>query len=714
MKFFVPLTIFVLLFNQKTTAQNHDYAIAQSRQYAHYSFDKIKQRVLPTAKEEGLNAMLTQSLHTQLDTIQQQIELDTATSNNKKITYLRGLGETLEGAENIYKHLPNNVRLVVLPQIVTAWYNVYLLDKNDASIALLMKSYPYNVCNLLLKTVSFNENPDIADCRNELTLKHIQPNDPNAVNILNVNADLPFSDSIINIIARKEPDILYTYAQASNSKLGKRLQNNPDTAVKLLYRLANNGNGQLYFPFYDDLLSGKTTVEAIKKETQEDAGYYSLLVKTAIEYAGRAAHGDTPTAWNRLREMLHTKAYLLYVNAINGLHESGDAVRFRSIQNLSAEELYYLIISCETEIYTSSYIYVYNRLWQRMQKPNANALLALVNSDRYKKFIAMAANYNTLEDFLKRMSKENATALMTGFVDNLDKGKDSNLEDAVDVANSYASITNDSLRNLMMDEVRVNYHNALASSNKRGQVIYRLEQLILSSSDTTSGINISDSLGILPIFKMPNKMLTDKYDRVILRMFFYNDKSVMSMFNAFIGGFNRTNWKIASNKNWVTVNSIKGKSVTIYANKASAKEDFSDAANQRALNSYMEINKLYPTITIHRGHSYTADLTIKQMSPTSKIVFLGSCGGYHQMDEILSISPDAQVIATKQIGKTAINQPFFSLLTETLRNGNDIDWIPFWKQFGKNAHNEGFDDYIPPYKNLGAIFIKAYKKAEGE
>jgi hypothetical protein len=27
---------------------------------------------------------------------------------------------------------------------------------------------------------------------------------------------------------------------------------------------------------------------------------------------------------------------------------------------------------------------------------------------------------------------------------------------------------------------------------------------------------------------------------------------------------------------------------------------------------------------------------------------------------------------------------------------------------------EGFQDYIPPHKNLGAIFIKAYKMAMGE
>ena len=45
---------------------------------------------------------------------------------------------------------------------------------------------------------------------------------------------------------------------------------------------------------------------------------------------------------------------------------------------------------------------------------------------------------------------------------------------------------------------------------------------------------------------------------------------------------------------------------------------------------------------------------------------------------------------------------------------NNIDWIPFWKEFKTKAAVEGFEDYIPPYKNLGAIFIKAYKMAMGD
>jgi hypothetical protein len=93
---------------------------------------------------------------------------------------------------------------------------------------------------------------------------------------------------------------------------------------------------------------------------------------------------------------------------------------------------------------------------------------------------------------------------------------------------------------------------------------------------------------------------------------------------------------------------------------------------------------------------------------------MGSCGGYHLIHDILENAPDAHIIASKQIGKTAINQPFFTLLMEKVRNGNDIDWIPFWQELNKTVKVEGLEDYIPPHKNLGAIFIKAYKIAMGE
>jgi hypothetical protein len=124
---------------------------------------------------------------------------------------------------------------------------------------------------------------------------------------------------------------------------------------------------------------------------------------------------------------------------------------------------------------------------------------------------------------------------------------------------------------------------------------------------------------------------------------------------------------------------------------------------------------MQPTIIIHRGHSYYAPYTIEQIPPTAKVVFLGSCGGYHLIHDVLKHSSDAHIIASKQIGKLNINKPFIKVLSETLRNGNNIDWIPFWAQFKAACGNiDGFDDYIPPYKNLGALFIKAYGSAMGE
>jgi hypothetical protein len=38
-------------------------------------------------------------------------------------------------------------------------------------------------------------------------------------------------------------------------------------------------------------------------------------------------------------------------------------------------------------------------------------------------------------------------------------------------------------------------------------------------------------------------------------------------------------------------------------------------------------------------------------------------------------------------------------------------WNGLSTRFKDKASREKFDDYIPPYKNLGAIFIKAYRKS---
>src|ERR1700751_4439574 len=106
-----------------------------------------------------------------------------------------------------------------------------------------------------------------------------------------------------------------------------------------------------------------------------------------------------------------------------------------------------------------------------MQNPRSVSLLMSVRFDHFKKWIKMAANYNTLDDFLKRMDKGNAELLMKAFVNNLDKTN--SLEDAVDVADSYASINDKNLHDLILNQVQYNLQQANQANNKKATDVYK-------------------------------------------------------------------------------------------------------------------------------------------------------------------------------------------------------------------------------------------------
>jgi hypothetical protein len=98
---------------------------------------------------------------------------------------------------------------------------------------------------------------------------------------------------------------------------------------------------------------------------------------------------------------------------------------------------------------------------------------------------------------------------------------------------------------------------------------------------------------------------------------------------------------------------------------------------------------------------------------TAKIVLLGSCGGYQKLNDILKICPTAQIISSKQVAAGVVNQSLIDAITERLRTGKDLNWEALWKtvQIKVGAgYRDKFEDYIPPHKNLGAIFIMAYNK----
>ncbi len=323
----------------------------------------------------------------------------------------------------------------------------------------------------------------------------------------------------------------------------------------------------------------------------------------------------------------------------------------------------------------------------------------------------MCAAYNTLDNFLGKMENTSAQKLMRSFVNGLETTE--TLEDAVDVADSYASISNHALKQLILEQVQEKLRESRRLENKREQLIYNLLNVIFLSMDTANHVDISARLGIDPVYMMPNKLLRDTSGRVIIQQFSYGDKDAASYFGAFLSHFHNSNWKTVRKSQWVEISSVKGAPVTIYANLPLDEKEELDRAAQDSLINYLDDNGLAPTIVIHRGHSYYVSETIAKLAPSAKVVLLGSCGGYQKLNDILNICPQAHIISSKQVAAGVLNQNLIDAITERLRLGKDLNWEQLWKSVQQKVtagYKDKFDDYIPPYKNLGAILLMAYDK----
>lgn len=667
---------------------------------------------------EEVKYHVVQTMTRHIDDLQCLIETDSLTKDQPKIGYLRGLDDLLKKFISLNKARQFNASS--LPNALTAYQECMWRDERKQTIEDIVDRSPYEVANLLIESGAFRNNIGIRASQNAVWRKYLDLHPDQILVTLKKHPELPFRDSMIKVVAVKYPKRLYDYASARDWFGDAILSVRDDSVVMAIAKMARSSkSGQLYFPFLDNIIAGKISLPDIDEAKGDDLKYYRLLVQTRLDYVNRSLNGERIIAMDDLDAMLREKAINPFITTINELHEKPDAVRFAILEQLNAQELYYLVIAGETELYTSSYVKgVFPRMMQKFGN-RGDSLLASVRFDRFKKFIKMAAGYNTLSDFLASIpDKDRAQLLMTAFVNNLEKSK--GLEDGVDVADSYASIyqTLKPVADEMLDNIKLNLDRNTKENNKRGMVIYNLLYKLFESVDSTQNIDLTKEFGIPPVYTINyQSLIDDSSHKVVMQVFFYGDDDGKMNYNGFLSELPAASWKkVEDTKYWMAFASTKGQPVVIYANKwfdDDKQEGELDKA-QAALDAYLQGKDIQPTIVVHRGHSYWVKYTIDQIQPSAKIVLLGSCGGYNVIHSVLQHAPDAHIIASKQTGKKDINQPFMNILNEKLRIGSNIDWIPLWKEFKAKAGNvEGFDDYVPPYKNLGALFIKAYNSSMG-
>jgi hypothetical protein len=318
---------------------------------------------------------------------------------------------------------------------------------------------------------------------------------------------------------------VYNYA-TSYTALGLKIRNNPNPMVRAIVKIGTSRHAVRLLPFGDYVVNGAYSVPGLEKIASNDDAFYKLSVKTLIDLNKRKIEGDHPVGQKAMEHNVKRRA-MKYIREVNDLHESPDAIRFASVNGFTPQEIYYILVNGQEEIYTSSFVGLYKRMMARMDPPKGDQFLVSLIFDRFRKFITLSAAYNTLDPFLNTMSTGNASLLMRKFVSGLQNSE--GLEDAVDVADAFGSIKDTVLLKSLQKEVNDNYRQMAQEHNKRGEVIYGLlaslfNSRVSSAKDEQWSEKMAKKLNIPPIDYIPYKELTNEKGHVYEEVFFYGDK----------------------------------------------------------------------------------------------------------------------------------------------------------------------------------------------
>ena len=661
--------------------------------------------------EKDLTALLSSALdsnalgqiHGFIEDARKWIETNAVKSDNEKFKWLRGVNNVLFELHTAFKL--NKIKVLEVVRCIQAFNEAMRMSARGINISSIIEKESITTGNIIIGTGSFKDNIGYQAVSDLLILKACQNNPSQILQILDKQgAEIStnrYADSLLIAAAYENAEMVYNYA-AAPSALGKKIQSIHHPLVMWIGRLAFMKTGRYYFPFLDALFTGQLSIDTITPLITEDQAqnYFKLLVQTRIAQVQQIKAGKKLVAEAALLTKLKSRVMELYVNDINGLHQTeASNIRFKKLENLSPQELYYIAVLGADELYTSSFVSgVYPLIIQKLGSTSTSVLFEIVHQDFFRKFIGIAANYNTLQDFLGHMPTTSRTYYMRLFANDLDEAR--TLEDAVDVAGAFSSITDTSIQNLLLTEIRKN--------NK--SLLYRI-------LDTLCTATLQENISKTPIHSpleavsvLGYKALQNKQEKIIIRQYFYGDKDGTQIFNAFINGFNKPGWKTNKQKYWTEVSSVNGK-VIIYANTPLDEKNELDLKAQDSLTSYLAAQQITPSIFVHRGHSYYANHTIAGIDSSAKLVLLGSCGGYQKLANVLSRAPQTQVISSKQIGKGVINAALLNQIAQTLEKGQDLVWPTIWKQMNehlKTTAKSSFQDYIPPYKNIGLLLLKAF------
>ncbi len=500
---------------------------------------------------------------------------------------------------------------------------------------------------------------------------------------------------VLETVARNDPNAVKQYFGTQHT-VNYALKTSKDPVVIKLYDIYTEyGRTSSCFTNIELVYNNKLSIEESEELVQKPNDWFSKLciLRRSNKILGSYSV-DQELGFHSLN----------IVRKVNLLHDEKDDIRFAIVKNNSAEELYNLMVYSKDEIFTSSFLGMFKRLMQRRKDSSMYVFFENVGFNKFRTFIQMCAGYNTMQKLLNTMSVAEKNMLLDEIVKDLEK-TGGNLEPAVEVADIYGSITDSLLRENMSAKLGEQLKRCFLAGNTYGARLYGLLYKFTGKDpEVITGKSIAFDI---PVLEKVDKDLLFPDGKNIQQHVFYDDEDGEAAYNGFLLNFKTDkNYKITDMVSYVKIETVVGKKIILYCNKPKNEKGLD------ALRKLFETSNRYPDIVVHRGHSYHLSTTIDLLTNNAKVAVLGSCGGYLNISKILDNASDAQIVSSKQVGTWTVNNVLLKDMCEMMRKGNgEIDWKTLWKGLDvKLKNNDKWGDYIPPYRNLGVRFVKAFER----
>jgi predicted lipid carrier protein YhbT len=490
----------------------------------------------------------------------------------------------------------------------------------------------------------------------------------------------------------------------------ERLARSGSAELALLARIAEDGSIDLPWRSHVAVFAGRIARDELSFQSAlRIAGDTRQFFGAVLDLRVAGAGADTAA----LDRALENESLVL----CRAAQESAQRTLARDLAGFRTRDLYALLALGRAEATPEVFGAVFDRLllpkW-KAETPKGRSLLGLLDQTKnweLRDFAAGALAARRFDALLSIAGRELVSRLTRG----IDRSRDP-LKEGMRMAEIVDATRSPELLKEMASIISEEFARCREANDLRGTTIYGLLAGKLSVDPIAAPY--------LPFFQssetLDTALLFGKENDCVQRHFFYDDDDGVKSFESFRRSYERDPaWTIEDRGQYVHLagRGPEGRRIEIYANvpiDAHLPENraFEGEAQRRqqAITRELRERGLVATVIVHRGHSFWEEKTRSYLEKTARLVILGDCGGVTQIHAVLEASHDAQVIATRGIGTTEINDAILKAVNDRILNGERIiRWSAFWRELSSRwGHSALFRDYVAPNQDAGTVFLRSY------